>query len=169
MKNYIVNAVVALLLIIGVGIFSQKGVPQQSDVLGGLSERDIQAVSLKVGQNGNKISNLKTGFCYLAPTVPTIAASTTATVACQATLGWNASGTYGITRLLGIVSGDPVIANLTSTTAGSLFGGIDIVGASASTTAGYIELKVANNTGATYTYPVSSGVASGTAAYISTH
>jgi hypothetical protein len=56
MKNYIINAIVALLLIIGVGALgypTAKITPQQSNdpSLSGLSERDVKAVTLNVTGN----------------------------------------------------------------------------------------------------------------------
>lgn len=158
MKTYIINGIVALLLIIGVGLVVPKTqpVPQQSDVLGGLSERDIQAVSLKVASNGTKITKFITGSCtsFTANTVGngdgiTQAASTTKNYDCAVT---------------GVVSGDKVFAQFATSTPGTV-NGWSIVGAKASTTSGYITLLISNLTGASRV-PSGSGVGSSTSYWI---
>lgn len=172
MKNYIINAVVALLLIIGVGLVAPKAqpAPQQSDVqVSGLSERDIQAVSLKVGPNGNKAISLNWGTCYIDPYAATITGTTTASVDCQGTLAVDARAASGLAgaALPGVTSASSVIAQLSTTTAfvtGTR--GLSIVGASASTTPGHIELRISNHTGATYTWSTVAGTASGTVQFI---
>lgn len=156
LKGYIISAIVALLLIIGVNAVR----PQQSSVIGGLSERDVQAVSLKVGSTGTKINQTNYGTCKLLPDAATIAASTTARVTCQ-----SGTATTGLTALTGVKSGDVIVMTLSSTTAGSTFEGLVLTGATASTTNGYIETRISNQTGDTYTWSTS-GTASGTASYI---
>ena len=157
-KSYVISAIVALLLIIGVNVVK----PQQSG-LGGLSERDVQAVSLKVGSSGTKANQLNYGSCQLQPDSATIAASTTARVTCHGG-NWSA-GQAAFTALTGITSSSKIIASLSSTTAGSTFEGLVLTGVTASTTAGFIEMRISNQTGTTYTWSTS-GSASGTAQYI---
>ncbi len=181
-KNILVSALVALVVSLGVGaivsvaavneMVSQGDklvsavksiVPDQSNV-GGLSERDIQAVSLKVGPTGTKVNQTNSGFCYIQAYAATIAASSTAAVDCQARAAVGGLTTASTTALAGVKFGDSVTANLSTTTAGSTFMGLQLIGVSASTTAGYISFRVANLTGTTFTWPTS-GVATGTASY----
>lgn len=167
MKTYIINGIVALLLIIGVGLVVPKTqpAPQQSN-LGGLSERDIQAVSLKVGSTGTKVNQVNTGTCYLQPNAATIAATTTVDVTCQGKALIFNPNTVLATALTGVKSGDFVNVTLSTTTASTAYGNIVLAGASASTTAGFITLRITNLTGSTFTWPTT-GNATGTASYIS--
>jgi hypothetical protein len=169
MKNYIVNAIVALLLIIGVGVVIPH--PQQSNVSGGLSDRDVKAVSLAVSGSGvgTKVNELQYGTCYIDPYAATITASTTASVSCQGTLAVDArAGNQGLAGAIlpGVTRSSSILAQLSTTTAGATVSGLRISGASASTTAGYIELRIVNGTGTTYTWPTTLGTASGTVQYL---
>lgn len=175
MKTYVINAIVALLLIIGVVSVQPTAVPapQQSNDLAGLSERDIQAVSLKVGPRGEKVSSLDWGTCNLQPDAATIAGSSTARVTCHG--GSFATGVSAHTVLSGITSASKVVATLSSTTAaagrsiGLSYGGLTLMGVTASTTSttngGFLEVLIGNQTGATYTWPLT-GTASGTMQFI---
>ncbi len=118
--------------------------------------------TLKMSSVGTTITGMNFGTCFIHPYAATIAASTTAQVDCQGTA--NFAGTPG-SALAGIAYGDTVVAKLGTTTVGTIFGGLRLRGAEASTTAGYIALFVENDTGATYTWSTSQ-VASGTAQYI---
>lgn len=120
--------------------------------------------TFKIGSSGTSMDQVNTGTCYLRPYASTIAATSTVAVDCQATAAWNASG---VSALAGIVAGDSCILQLATSTAGTTFAGIRAIGASASTTSGFIEANIANMTGTTYTWPVT-GTASGTASYICT-
>lgn len=120
--------------------------------------------NLVIGSSGTSIDRINTGTCYIRPYAATIAASSTAKVDCQATAAWSASG---VSALSGVSNGDNVVVTLGTTTVGTTFGGVVLAGASASTTAGFIELTLSNFTGAAFTWPVT-GVASGTAAFIAT-
>ena len=119
---------------------------------------------------GTTMTRINTGTCYIKPYATTIAASTTAIVDCQ---GRAAVGTITgpTTALTGVSDGDFVVLTLSTSTARtggvSIGSGLSVVGASASTTAGYIQLVVNNGTGDTFTWPVT-GAASGTASYIAT-
>lgn len=134
---------------------------------------------ITLGSSGTTFTRMNTGQCYIMPTATTIAATTTVSVDCQATLAVGNPNTAE-TALTGVTSGDTVVAQLSTTTAilnGNTFsgsgvnGGLVILGASPSTTAGYIVLRLYNAFGATYTYPtfpVGGVNASGTVSYIVT-
>lgn len=119
-----------------------------------------------VGTSGTNITRMNAGTCYLQPNATTIAASTTAVVECQGTAAIKNPNTTNTSALTGVSSGDFVSVMLSTTTAGSTIEGLDIIGASASTTQGYITLRMVNQTGTTFTWPTT-GSASGTASYIS--
>jgi len=126
--------------------------------------------AMTIGSSGTAMTRVNTGTCYILAYSATIAASTTATVTCQGTAAiWNLNQVLA-TTLTGVANGDFVLAQLSTTTArvaSSVFGGLVIEGASASSTAGYITLRVYNNTGATFTWPLT-GNATGTVSYIVT-
>lgn len=111
----------------------------------------------------NTITGLNFGTCFIHPYAATIAASTTAQVDCTATA--NFAGGPG-SPLSGIVFGDTLPGvKLGSTTVGTLFGGLRLRSAEASSTSGYIVLNVENDTGATFTWSTTNA-ASGTATYM---
>lgn len=114
-----------------------------------------------IGSSGTTINNETFGFCYIKAYATTIAASSTGVVDCQANAAVSANG---IAPLTGVNSGDVVQIELSTSTSGTTFMGIDVIGASASSTNGYITLIVQNSTGATYTWPTT-GTATGTASY----
>ncbi len=124
----------------------------------------VAARGMTTGANGTAITRLNVGQCYIQPYAATIAASSTASVDCQANPATGGLTTANDTNLKGVSFGDNVLATLSTTTAGTLQGGIDIIGVSASTTAGRIVLTLANTTGTTFTWPTT-GSASGTASY----
>lgn len=107
---------------------------------------------------GTQVNRVNFGTCYVQASATTIAASSTATVDCQA------SQTGGNTALTGITAGDTVIAQFASTTPTTI-DGIMINGASASTTAGFITMVVSNMTGTTFTWTA----AASTTNYIVVH
>lgn len=127
--------------------------------------------TFKVGSAGTAINRWNRGICFVKPYATTIAASSTATVDCQATAA-TGSITGPTSALAGVAFGDVVNTTLSTTTAsgGGVTGstvtgmGLAIQGASASTTQGYITLIVANQTGGTYTWPLT-GIATGTVSY----
>ena len=120
---------------------------------------------IRIGPSpATQINELNAGTCYIWTYATTIAASSTALVDCQARAGVSAAG--GGSALTGVASGDFVNVTLATTTAGSTFMGLNVIGATASNTAGYIQLRLVNLTGDTYTWPTT-GTASGTASYIS--
>lgn len=126
---------------------------------------------MTLGTSGTAINRLNRGICFIKPYATTITASSSATVDCQGTAAVG-SITGAASALTGVAFGDSVNVTLSTTTAsgGSLQGtvltamGLSVVGASASTTSGYITLIIANGTGATYTWPIT-GSATGTASY----
>jgi hypothetical protein len=115
--------------------------------------------SLTVGSDGTPVTGLNAGTCYIKPYAATIVASSTAQVDCSAS-------PYGLSPLTGITFDDKVSVELsTSTAASGISAGINISGASASSTSGYLTLIVQNLTGAAYTWSTTAN-ASGTATYI---
>lgn len=117
-----------------------------------------------IGSTGTTLNNVTTGTCYMAPSGTTIAASSTGTVDCQATAAVSKSGE---SALIGVQSGDHVVVTLSTTTASNTYLGLTVIGATASSTNGYITLLLSNETGQAYTWPTT-GTASGTASFITT-
>ena len=152
----------------GLGAVGQKLVENYIPVIkdnGGIRTALPMLISgtFQMGSSGTAINRLNIGTCYFAPDSATIAASSTQKVTCQGTAVHEA----GISALTGVADGDSVNVTLSSTTAGTVDEGwIAVIGATASSTQGYIELLIWNGTGATYTFPVDTA-ASGTASYIS--
>ena len=122
--------------------------------------------SLKIGSSGTAVTRANTGVCYFKAYATTIAATSSAYVDCQATAAVG-SITGATTALTGVTFGDNVVVNMSTTTAGTVVGGLVVGGVSASTTAGHIQMRIVNLTGATYTWPTT-GTATGTASYIVT-
>lgn len=92
---------------------------------------------------GTQVNGINFGQCYIRAYAATIAASSTAVVDC--------GGGTGFTALNGVTTGDTVQAQFATTTPTADLG-LDIIGASASTTPGWLSLVVSNGTGATYTW-----------------
>lgn len=164
--NTALIAFVVILVLVGGNQSDQKS----PSSLGGSTSALWKAEGgIKVSTTGTSITRVNTGTCNLLPDATTIAASSTALVTCQ-----GGTDTTGQTALPGITSGDAIVMTLSSTTAaagktlgGGTGGGLLLLGATASNTAGFIETIIQNNTGATYTWPVT-GSASGTSGYIAT-
>lgn len=125
---------------------------------------NIVAGGLTVGTGASTISGLNFGTCSIRPYAATIAASTTAQVDCQGTQNF-ASGPGS--ALPGITAADNIQANLGTSTQGTLYGGLRLRTEIGSSTPGFITLFLENDTGATYTWSLTSN-ASGTAQYIAT-
>ena len=106
------------------------------------------ATTLKVGQVGSAVTRIVRGTCNMQSNANTIAATTTVQIDCQAGAGGTQSA---LTNVPAWASGDTVFFGLASSTATS-FGGLNVIGASASTTAGYITLQLYNQTGGTFTW-----------------
>lgn len=101
--------------------------------------------NLTTGTSGTVISRINTGFCTIQASGTTITASSTKTVDCQA----STTGTQS--ALTGVTAGDKCFLGeaTTSPTTGQ---GLSVVGASASSTSGYITANIANLTGGTFTW-----------------
>lgn len=160
------SIIVVVAALFFVGGFSRTPSNSDNNFAGvtGLAGLNITKDGLKVGTTTPTAKRIAFGTCYIDPYAPTIAASSTASVDCQGTL---AADPNGSSALAGVRPGDAVLAQLSTTTAGTVISGIDIIGVNASTTWGHIQLRISNRTGTTYTWPTTSGLASGTATYIS--
>lgn len=146
MKNKIIAVIVVAVILIGCGFFlkSDKGV-------GGTSNFDTVSVSgLQVGTttSATTFAGFQASTCDLIGSGVSQTASTTAVYDCLAS---------------GVVPGDKVVAQLASSTV-AVGLGWSIVGAKASSTAGYITVILANLTGATKV-PAATSVGSSTAYY----
>lgn len=122
---------------------------------------------IKVNSTSTTIGRMNTGTCYIQAYATTIAASSTAKVECQGTAAVGGITTVNDTALTGVTTGDYVQTRLATSTAGTTSLGLNITGASASTTPGYIEMYIINSTGTTFTWPTT-GAATGTASYFVT-
>lgn len=177
-RNLIIGLVVVLVIaIIGLYFFRNSGGKVGAAITSNLPSMGLANLAVGSGCDtsygtctGTNLNRVNAGTCYLAPYATTIAATTTSAVDCQGTLAWNASSADGRTALTGVTFGDSVIAMLSTTTAklGNPLGLI-LAGASASTTAGHIELQIRNNTGTTFTWSTVLGTASGTVSYLVTN
>ena len=173
MNKTTIVAVIALVIAI-IGLFTPTGKSVLGAITGVTNYNYLGVSQLKIGTtcndgfsysgcNGTAISGLNTGKCYIQAYATTITASTTATVDCQATAAVGGITTANDVALTGITSGDSIVTMFATSTP-SAFGGIVIIGATASSTAGYITLSIENLTGTTYTWPLT-GTATGTVSY----
>lgn len=119
---------------------------------GGVTNYDeVDATAVKIGgANGSRVGPVITGFGTLISNAFTVTASSTLSMDIAIT---------------GVVSGDVVDAWFATSTANG--GGWAITGSSASSTSGYITVRVANNTGANAVVPQS--LASSTVPYLIIH
>ncbi len=124
------------------------------------------AGDIQINSAGTAITRINTGLCYVKAYATTIAASTTALVDCQGKTDVG-SITGATTALAGVTVLDATMVDLATSTSNGVFGGLQLIGASASTTAGHIQLQLFNATGGTFTWPTT-GTATGTASYIVT-
>ena len=100
--------------------------------------------TFRISNTGTSFSRINTGFCdiYIASTSIAFGGFETRTVDCGARLG--TLGTPGLGTLPGVTSGDVVfLQRSTSTTAA--MNGFTISGVSASSTSGFITLKLTNS------------------------
>lgn len=138
----VVSATMAVLVSRDSGNFA--GVTHLSGLsLGANGLEIIDGGTTTVGASGTATSKMKWGTCTIHSTATTIAASSTAEVSCQ-------GGASALTAISGITAGDAVFVQQPTTTP-TTFGGLKFL-ASASSTAGYIHMKVINNTGGTFTW-----------------
>lgn len=148
-------ALIAIVLVLLV--LSAKG---NGAKFGGVTNYDeVDATAIKIGgTNGSRVGPIIEGTCALLANAATaVSATTTAVADCAVT---------------GVVSGDTVIAQFSTSTVSSPTWGATsaqwvVVGAKASTTSGFITLVVFNQTGGTASLS-SSGIAS-TTSYKITH
>ena len=164
MNKIILGIAILALIVAGIALV---GGNKSTGVLGADGDTNytnmVLSGYLKIGASPDAINGINEGTCYIRPYATTIGATSTVAVDCQATGAWNANGPSALT---GVTMGDAVNLTLSTTTAQtSGFGGLTVMGASASTTSGYITIRVMNLTGTTYTWPVT-GTASGTATYL---
>ncbi len=171
MKKIIIGVIIALIVIVA-GFFLLKKTSTNVGNITNISDLETNTFAVGPGCDnsfstctGTVINRINTGICYIRPYATTIVATSTASVDCQGTLAWGASG---MSALAGVTKDDNIVAVLSTTTAGTISTGLSIIGASASTTSGYIVLRVSNLTGNTYTWSTIAGTASGTASYIIT-
>lgn len=136
-------ALIAVAIIALAGWF-YPAVKETVQKLGGVTNYDeLDATAMKIGgANGSRVGPIIAGTCSLLPSNYSFAATTSISVDCAVT---------------GIVTGDEVIGQFATTTSTNGSGSWDIVGASASTTAGFITFNVVNNTGTTAFIPGSVG------------
>lgn len=159
-----VGILIAIVIAVGSSFMPRQNVvidtqqSQSSPVEGAVGSRFPNGISvgsgvgspvqnaLLVGANGTNISRINFGFCniHTGTGITTIAATTTATLDCQA-------GTGTATALTGVTAGDVCLV-MAATTTPTTVEGLSILGVSASSTQGYITLKIFNGTGATYTW-----------------
>lgn len=131
MNNKIVSIIAIVALVVGLiatGVSFFKGTSDQS--IGGLSERDVQAVSLKVGDKGSKITKEITGTCN-ASMATTLAATSTANATCT---------------VAGVASGDKVFVSLPSVSGGLGFAVTHTVASTNTITFGILNLSGAATT-----------------------
>lgn len=144
----IVIAIVAIGMIAG----SHESAPQQTR--GVTNYDEVDATALKIGgSSGSRVGPVIAGIAAIIGNVPMTATSTKS---------------FDI-AITGVVSGDSVFASAASSTASSTptgFVGFSIVGASASSTSGFITITVANM--GTSTAVVPNNIAS-TTAYLVLH
>lgn len=140
-KEY--SGLVALVAIV-LGFFF---LPSTSTLVGGTTNYDTISVSgLVVGSgcnqfgascDGTTISRVNTGTCNIQAAGNTITASSTKTIDCAAT-----AGTPPGTALTGVTAGDKCFLSQATSTAPTGTSGLIVLGASASSTSGFITANV---------------------------
>jgi hypothetical protein len=146
MTQTIINGVIALGLVVALTL-GFAGLNPSTANLGGSGGYEALQVwfgnGFKVGPQGTAVNQLIKGTCSLIASSFTIPATTTVATDCAVT---------------GVLSGDLVFSNFATSSAAN--GGWLVVSASASSTSGYITLRIQNNTGLSAVIPAS--LASGT-------
>lgn len=133
MKNYIIGGIAALALILS--IVGLVGGHQSVSTLGGTTNYDTLAVTgFQLGTSGSSLTQILSGIATscVSSANPTINAQTTSTVDCPIT---------------GVVAGDKVYVTLASSSNSALLAQT----AFASSTAGFITLKILNTATTTTT------------------
>ena len=111
-----------------------------------------------LGSSGTAATRFNTGTCHLAvasSTPLTIAATSSVMVDCQGT-NVLASATASYSALTGITADDNVFVSAPTTTPTGTGSGLVVAGVNASSTSGYISIKITNLTGATFTFATTS-------------
>lgn len=130
-KLTIVNSLGILILII-LQVLPFFGAPKTAGVT---NYDEVDATAIKIGgTNGSRIDLLIGTTCNLSNADASVAATSTGYVYC--------------TGVTGLTAGDPVQVLLSTTTANATFGGWSVFSAKASTTAGAIDIRLYNGTGA---------------------
>ncbi len=135
MKQYIAIGMALVAVIIAIGAYMHSSNSVTTPGFGGTTNYDeVDASAFKSGASGNRFGNFVFGFqnCVLIDGA-SVTATTTKALDCAVT---------------GVVAGDfVVVAPATTTTSGSQLGW-KIVGANASSTSGFVTVKLQNDTGA---------------------
>lgn len=100
--------------------------------------------SVSTSNSGTALQGMFQGNCIILAAATTIAATSTAQVDCQA-------GASSPSALSGVQAGDNVFTHATSSWP-TTSQGLQIVSSQASTTNGYITMKIFNGTGTTFTW-----------------
>ena len=147
-KNLLVGLLVVLVVAIGGYMFPKAG----QSVLGAIGTRFQHGVSIntntspasngfRIGDNGSEFTEMKLTQCNV------LGAGTNGLVI-------NATSTKAFScAVTGVASGDLVLAQFATSTQGLITRSFEIVGASASSTAGFVVLSILNSTGADNTRP----------------
>lgn len=130
-KQIVITAIVALVISLAVVLAMPTKTIIQSN-LGGLSERDVQAVSLKLGDSGTKHTKFLSGTCDAATTELPLEATSTDSFTCSAT---------------GVRSGDKVFVSLPYSTGYDVVGGLVHNGDATVTASNVISFHILNQSG----------------------
>lgn len=103
-------------------------------------------VSETIGASGTAIARKNAGFCNIHAPANTIAATSTQLLGCHA------GTSNALSALTGVSAGDSCLLTAPTTTSTGSNGGLVITGVSASSTQGYIDVRVANLTNSTFTW-----------------
>lgn len=154
MKDKIIPVVAVLALLLGVWTWWTMPKAPATGLVGATSGMHLEdylpyvrsnggtytELPIRIGANGTDVSQLQKGTCSLIMPSFSLVASTSVTADCAIT---------------GVTSTDVVFAQFATTTANTNGPGWLVVGANASTTAGFITLSISNLTGATAIIPAS--------------
>lgn len=140
-------------VIVLAGGFTLNHVIPQTSGLGATVAANVTTVSnpwrflggLTWGTNGTNINAIKTGSCTIWDDSTTITASTTDQVECQ-------SATNGSIGTITGITADSICQLTMASSTNTTILGLDVEGASASSTAGTIVARLGNFTGATFTW-----------------
>lgn len=138
-KDIVIAGLAVLALLVSGVVFLNRSVPTPGQATGPQHyQEEAFLQGLQIGQRGSDIKNVNAGKCTLIGLTANIAASTTVPFDCAVT---------------GALTGDTVIGMFATSSPNGA--GWEIVGASASTTAGYLTFRITNGTGAS-AYPPAS-------------